>query len=401
MMIKTISLFCASLLIPFFSLAQSLPANPSVSRYQVDTIPLVYELIEMVDTGEFMPSIRHLSSYETRLCTSPEALEAQDWIKTKLEGYGLTVEIQDFPYYGGSSSDNVIATLPGKTKPDEYVIVGGHYDSFTWFGPAPGADDNASGTSGMIETARILSQFEFERSLIFCAWSAEEVGLIGSDYYAYTAKQADMDILGYFNFDMIGYLHPGNEIHTDMIAPASAQELVDFYTGVAGIYLPEFGIFPAEPIGGSSDHASFNNYGYMGIFPFEDTPNYSPYIHTVDDVVGLSVNSPEMAKTFIQATLASLATLAVPYDNTIGTGPENEEGAVLSVFPNPASDQVLISTDYKQPMRLRITSMAGKTVLTTEFTGKTRIDVSDLPAGIYVVNCSGTPGNLIAKLIVR
>jgi hypothetical protein len=52
-------------------------------------------------------------------------------------------------------------------------------------------------------------------------------------------------------------------------------------------------------------------------------------------------------------------------------------------------------------MQLTLTSMAGKTVLAAEFSGKMRIDVSDLPAGIYVVRCSGNPGNLIGKLVVR
>src|SRR5512138_391339 len=101
-------------------------------KYAVDTIPMVFDLIQEVDTGQFMPTIRQLSDYTTRLCTSPQAFEAQNWIKGQFEGYGLTTALQDFPYWGGACSDNVIATLPGKVTPEEFVLVGSHYDSYSF-----------------------------------------------------------------------------------------------------------------------------------------------------------------------------------------------------------------------------------------------------------------------------
>ena len=358
-------------------------------KYQVDTIQMVYNLIEEVDTGQFMATIRHLSSYTTRYCASPEAFLAQDWIKTQLESLGLTVELQDFPFWGGSCSDNVIAVLPGKVTPEEFVVVGSHYDSYSFSGTAPGADDNASGTSGVLETARILSQYDFERSIIFCTFSAEEMGLIGSEYYASNASSLGMDILGYFNFDMIGYLNPGDEIHTDMICPSSANELKYFYTDVAAIYLPDFGVEEAEPIGGDSDHTSFNNNGYMGIFPFEDTPHYSPYIHTSQDLIGPSVNSPEMAKTFIQATLASLATLAIPYDSAVGITPRPELASEIKIFPNPAADQITISHAKGKTMQIRVATSTGQIMARAKVKGSGRMDVSSFAPGVYFITCTG------------
>jgi hypothetical protein len=358
-------------------------------KYQVDTIPMIYDLIQEVDTGQFMPSIRQLSSYTTRLCTDPQAFQAQNWIKDQLEGYGLNVVLQDFPFWGGDCSDNVIAILPGKVTPEEYVLVGAHYDSYSFSGNAPGADDDASGTSGVIEAARILSAYEFERSIIFCAFSAEEMGLVGSDYYASNAAALGKDFLGYFNFDMIGYLNPGDAIHTDMISPASANELKTFYIDVAGIYLPDFEVADAEPIGGDSDHTSFNNNGYMGIFPFEDTPNYSPYIHTSQDKIGPSVNSPEMAKTFIQATLAGLATLAIPYDSAVGIKPRPEIISEIRVFPNPANDFVSVTNIRGKTMQVRITSTTGQTLARTRVMGQGTVDVSALSPGMYFIRCTG------------
>ena len=189
-------------------------------------------------------------------------------------------------------------------------MLGAHYDSYTGSNNEPGADDNATGTAGILEIARILSQYEFDRSIIFATWSGEEYGLYGSEAWASEAAQNDMNILGYFNIDMAGYLEPGSYIHTDVIAPASAAELKQFYRDVCAIYLPDFEVENGALSGGDSDHTSFNNAGYQGIFPFEDSQDYSPYIHTGNDIVGLSVNNFEQHGIFVKATLASVVSMS-------------------------------------------------------------------------------------------
>ena len=136
-------------------------------------------------------NIQHLQDYGTRNCKKPQAIQAQNWIKGHFENYGLSVELQDFLVGGSSSSDNVLGTLTGKVYPDEYVIIGGHYDSYTGGTQEPGADDNASGTAGVMEIARILSQFEFEKSIVFCAFSGEEYGMYGSEAYASRASRKE------------------------------------------------------------------------------------------------------------------------------------------------------------------------------------------------------------------
>jgi hypothetical protein len=282
--------------------------NPA-GRFDPD--PYVVSLLEQVNGTNITADVQHLEDYGTRNCYNPNSVLAQEWIAEKFLAMGLDVEVMDFPMPSGPASDNVIATLVGTKYPDEFVVLGGHFDSLTWSGPAPGADDNASGTSGVIEIARILSQYEFDRSIIFCAFSGEEYGLYGSAAYASRCAQEGMNILGYFNMDMIGYLKPGHTtIMTSLIYPQSAQELADFYTTVTDVYLPDFVVVPATFTGGDSDHTSFNNNGYMGIFPFEDVNNYSPHIHTSNDLVGPSYNNQDQAVVFTQAILASVVTMA-------------------------------------------------------------------------------------------
>jgi hypothetical protein len=110
---------------------------------------------------------------------------------------------------------------------------------------------------------------------------------------------------------MSGYLQPGTNMHIDLIHPSSANPLANYYKNVGTVYFPEIPVtsYPGLP-GGDSDHTSFNLNGYMGIFPFEDKDNCSPFIHSSNDIIGLSVNTPEQVKLFTQMNLASIATLA-------------------------------------------------------------------------------------------
>lgn len=282
--------------------------DPGYQR-SFDPDPVVTALLEEVSGTNLTTTVQHLEDYGTRNCYTQQSVEAQNWIAQQFEDLGLSVEIMDFQM-SGSASDNVIATLVGTTYPDEYVICGSHYDSYANGGGAPGADDNASGSAAVIEIARILSQYTFDRTIVFCTFSGEEYGLYGSEAYASRCADEGMNIQGYFNLDMIGYLQSGSPIHTDLIYPSSAQELADFYTDVCATYLPDFIVGPGALSGGDSDHTSFNNNGYMGIFPFEDSDNYSPYIHTPNDLVGPSFNNEEQAVVFTKATLASVVTMA-------------------------------------------------------------------------------------------
>lgn len=360
---------------------------------------LITNLLPLVDSVNIRNTIQQLQDYGTRDCYEPTSVDAQNWLKEQFENLGLNVELQDFPMYNGESSDNVIATLTGVESPEEYVICGGHFDSINWYGDAPGADDNASGTASVLEVARILSQEEFGKTLVFIAFSGEEYGLYGSGAYAERAAQEGMNILGYFNMDMVSYLHPGQTIHTDMIAPASAQPLVDFYTEVTGIYLDNFEIQPATFTGGDSDHTSFNNNGFMGIFPFEDTENYSPYIHSEDDILDLSANSMTMARTFAQATLACMATMG-EIKHTVGMEKQNLE-THFKLFPNPANGQVQFENNSQQPVQITINNLAGQVVYSAQAGKSGQIDLSNMAPGLYSVKVQNQNSHFSQKLMVQ
>lgn len=333
--------------------------------------PVIEGYVAEVVIDSVVDDIIHLENYGTRNCYQPEAFEAQDWIKSVFESYGLSVSLQDFPMSSGNASDNVIAVQQGLVDPNTFVVVGGHYDSYSSPTVAPGADDNASGTSGVMEVARILSQYEFNYTIVYCAFSGEEYGLYGSEAYASDAAANGMNILGYLNLDMIGYLHPGDDYHTDMICPPSAQPLADYYEEIVNTYVEDFAAYPGTLVGGDSDHTSFNENGYMGIFPFEDGSNYSPYIHTSQDTYGLSVNSDELVTRFIKAAVAFVADFAVPFN---GFYPPMNLSAIQGENQVDLSwNEPLQSTDFLQYKiyRNNIAIDSIQNLSTTEYTDYT------------------------------
>jgi hypothetical protein len=283
--------------------------------------PLIREMMNQVSQDSMQATVQHLQDYGGRFFKSDEAFAASDWVASRMAALGLEVEQQ--PFYvsswvgSGDAAPNVIGIQRGTLYPDEYVVCGSHFDSFTWdvmYGgnSAPGADDNATGVASVLESARIMTQYEFEYSIVYCAYGAEEEGLYGSEAYASRCQEQGMQILGYFNNDMNGYLNPGDPIHIDLIYPNSVAPIGDYYMNVASVYFPELPVRHVNFNEGDSDHTSFNNHGYMGIYPFEDYQNYSPYIHTTSDVIGTSVNSFEMGQQYCRMNIGCLAELANP-----------------------------------------------------------------------------------------
>lgn len=166
---------------------------------------------------------------------------------------------------------NVIGLLPGcGANADEYVVVGGHYDHI---GRAVsrmrrtdakagedqteihnGADDNASGTSGVIELARAFGpRGSPDRSILFMAFTAEEIGLIGSAHYVEHPTFPLNKTVAMVNMDMIGRLRGKNlEVHGTDTATQFAQ-LAKYRGDLLGLRV--------KPIGsgqGPSDHSSFS-----------------------------------------------------------------------------------------------------------------------------------------------
>ena len=278
---------------------------------------VIREMMNQVNMDSLEATVQHLQDYQSRMWNSQNAFNASDWIAGRMEALGLEVEQQPFyasTWYGsGQAAPNVIGIQRGTLYPNVYVVCGSHFDSFSYSGNCPGADDNATGVASVLESARIMTQYEFEYSIIYCAFGCEEMGLYGSEAYASRCQQEGMQILGYFNNDMNGYLW-GDQIHIHCIYPNSVAPIGNYYINVGNVYFPEMPVEHKNLDYGDSDHTSFNNHGYMGIYPFEDIDHDSPYIHSSNDLIGPSVTSFEMSQRYCQMNIGCLAEIANPVD---------------------------------------------------------------------------------------
>ena len=310
--------------VAIFNKKASLPKLTRDFPQVTEVNPIIREMLNQVNMDSLEATVQHLQDYGSRIWDSDNAFAASDWIARRMESLGLEVEQQPFnanTWMGsGAAAPNVIGIQRGTLYPDTYVVCGSHFDSFSYEamfggGTAPGADDNATGVASVLESARIMTQYEFEYSIIYCAYGCEEMGLYGSEAYASRCQQQGMDIIGYFNNDMNGYLY-GDQIHIDCIYPNSVEPIGTYYMNVGEVYYPELPIRHVNFNEGDSDHTSFNNHGYMGIYPFEDYQNHSPYIHTPNDIIGTSVTSFEMSQQFCQMNIACLAEIANPMGET-------------------------------------------------------------------------------------
>ena len=262
-------------------------------------------------------------------------------------------------------------------------------------GMAPGADDNATGVASVLESARIMTQYEFEYSIIYCAYGCEEMGLFGSGAYASRCQEQGMDIIGYFNNDMNGYLY-GDQIHIDCIYPNSVEPIGTYYMNVGSVYYPELPIRHVNFNEGDSDHTSFNNHGYMGIYPFEDYEHYSPHIHSPNDLIGTSVNSFEMSQQYCQMNIACLAEIAKIDADVVG---ENEYNN-MSVYPNPSNGTFNLNLGVGQ-WNIEVYDITGRKVYENCMDGCSILDLGSCQKGMYFLKAIGENGDMTAKIMVQ
>jgi Zn-dependent M28 family amino/carboxypeptidase len=200
---------------------------------------------------------------------------ARDNIYARFQSFGLVTALDPFSY-NSSTYYNVIAMSLGTVRPNDIYVIGAHYDSVD----NPGADDNASGVAGVLEAARVLSQYKFEATLVFAAFDREEEGLLGSS--AYVQEHTGDNILGMVAMDMIAC--DTDNVNTGLIFGHSSSDPLKSALGKA---LADYGGLTYTVLGpwDVSDHAPFEEAGFPAAFLIEGSDN--PYYHTDLDSVDM------------------------------------------------------------------------------------------------------------------
>ncbi|MCU1337637.1 MAG: peptidase [Bryobacterales bacterium] len=396
---------------------------------------------------------------------------AKRWIHDELQSYSprLEVSYQNFTVKKGARQgqiirdvelSNVVAVLPGTIHTDRYVLMTAHYDSVALIrkpftgedqliaeavrqgmdenevrtllkinppendtGPldfdatasqliAPGVTDDGSGTAAVMELARVMSQHQFDKTIVFIAFAAEEIGLSGSQIYAEMAKKTGMQIEAVLNNDIIGSDVAGNGHSATNVLRLFAAGPEDAPTREVGRYMKQIAerfvpsmqvqmVFRQDRFLRGGDHTSFLNQGFPAVRLTTPTENYKNQHSTTDTVANTSVPYTTRVARMNAAVLASLALAPAPpvLNWTYSSGP-NKGGrvplltrgksgydAVLHWLPNTEPDLI----GYAVVMRSTTSPVWERETWVGNVTSYTMPDVSidDVVIGVKAIDGDG------------
>ncbi len=309
---------------PALLLCASLALSAQIAKID----PTITRIVSEISSDRVGANMQKLASFETRgNFTDPSQQNrgigaARRWIYDEFRSYSPKLEVSFDPFQvkakGRIFRDvevvNVVAVLPGTTQPEKRIIISGHYDSLNIVrkagrtagavddvmdneksaeAPAPGVTDDASGTAVVMEAARVLSQYQFEKTIVFVTFAAEEIGLVGSTLYADRAKQRGEQIEAVLNNDIVGsettntgrtensYVHVFSEEPMDSGPRAVAR----YVRETAMRYVPGFRVEPvfrADRFSRGGDHTAFTLNGFSAV-RFTTPAENLPVQHSAND----------------------------------------------------------------------------------------------------------------------
>ena len=288
-----------------------------------------YDIIDEVNVERIKSDITVLADFGTRhtlsdtISNSRGIGAARRWIKSEFDKISkdckgcLEVFYQKnyFTQKDGARIikptwiNNVVAIQRGKKFPNRYIIMSGDIDSrisdpTNYKDDSPGANDNASGMAGTIEAARVLSNYEFDSSIVYLGLSGEEQGLFGGKGLSEYSKKNKWEIIGILNNDMIGNIEgvdgvidnrtfrifseptPPNESEKERKArrfyggevDGISRQLARYIHKTVKKYMPEMNpllIYRLDRFGRGGHHRPFNDMGYAGVRIMEAHENYN------------------------------------------------------------------------------------------------------------------------------
>ena len=288
-------------------------------------------LVDLVSQDSIYAMDQRLMDFQTRYYRTDSIIASLEWMEQKFLDWGYTdVSYQTF-VYNGTVVHNLVVVKEGSAEPDKLIVVGGHYDSINLQGDAmvfaPGADDNGSGTAGVMEMARVLKDVPLRKTVIFMPFTAEEVGLIGSDYAAQQFVNSGADVEVMYNFDMIGY--DPSDLRQISLSGASFNNHYRDFTSASAARVTDLSVVPENSPGGS-DHQSFLERGFPIVFAIESDFNFGGW-HTNLDITS-RMNFPYFTKV-VKMGLASLAVVAdAAHPTEIAAITDQGDGQALEIF---------------------------------------------------------------------
>jgi hypothetical protein len=319
------------------ALAALLTAIPAFAQYKAVN-PQVSKIVSEVSEERITANLKKLESFGTRYIYSsqddPEhgVGAARTWIYDQFRSYSprLEVSFDQYRVKGETTRGtripkvdlyNVVAVLPGTTNKDHRVLITAHYDTVNMTRPpgspppqpgdgpvgsakdpnisAPGVTDDGSGIACVMELARVMSQYQFEKTLVFVAFTAEEEGLLGATLYAEKARKLDQKIEAVLNNDIIGTDVGGDgamenrrvSIFSEDPIDSPSREIARYAREIGERYVPEMDVdlvFRADRFGRGGDHTAFNLENFPAVRLSTPVENYANQHSATDSFAGTS-----------------------------------------------------------------------------------------------------------------
>jgi hypothetical protein len=284
---------------------------------------------------------------------------------------------------------NVLAWLPGRDT-TRVVVIGGHYDSCICrintndsTSTAPGADDDGSGTSAVLELARVMSKRYpkgLDATIVFALYAAEEQGTLGSAHLAQRLKEAGLTVAAGMTDDIVGNVVAENgkadstsvRIYAVDSIPSQSGELARYVWGLGRVYLPKFEVRPTfrlDRLGRGGDHGPFQRIGAPALRFTERLENYKRQHLPTDEFKFVNFGYTANIARLNLATVASLAAAPPPPDSarqrrdTVSGGQDWD--LTWPAVAGAASYEVLVRSTV-QPTYVRVIPVQGTSYLLDE-----------------------------------
>ena len=335
----------------------ALSATPAVAQPA-----RISSVVAQVRADRIKQDVAALAGVGDRFIHSKQFIKATHLVRDRLVAAGLSTRLEAFTAQS-RVVHNVVAELPGTLPGRGAIVVSAHYDAINveGHGPAPGAEDNASGTAALLETARVLARHKLATSVRFVAFAAEEQGLLGSKHRAQLLQKhrATATVQAVINMDMVGYAH-GAPPHVLVDTFRSSRALAARVSLAAAAHSStrvSAGIFSQ----GRSDHRPYVDVGVPAVTLASAWWRHYPNYHSGQDL-------PSSVDPAAVAAAARVAVAAVLRLAGFADGAPVAHGGrfVQATAQRPVQLSAAASFDPRgQPLSYRWTQTGGPTVQLT------------------------------------
>ncbi|HLF83228.1 MAG TPA: M20/M25/M40 family metallo-hydrolase [Blastocatellia bacterium] len=359
--------------------------------------PKIQKIVSEISADRIAEIEKKLESFETRNTLSDPHQPnrgigaARQWIFDQFKSYSPRLQVSfdahTIPKAGRVWKEielrNVVAVLPGKMQQaaSRWIMITGHYDSLNLRVPpelrndpakaveivAPGVTDDGSGTACVMECARVLSQYEFDATLVFVAFAGEEQGLIGARAMAKRLKEKSQTIQAVLNNDIIGSEVSGNGVIDNRRVlvmsedpnDSPSRQVARYVKRIGERYFPEMTvdlIFRYDRFGRGGDHTAFNQEGFAGVRLTTPNENFANQHSPTDTFAN---TSPTYAAKVTRINAAAAAAMALAPRSPIVSRPRPAAAATTGTaatapaarVTNPATAAPTEPDDAAAPRR--------------------------------------------------